>query len=140
MAAKRKIVALPERCAPILPLNPCHEEIDDPPLSLGGNRGPARHTPPLRETVAAATGASMLRLEHGVSAHRRLLAVVRRVRWRESRSDEVLAMGAYRLHPLLCYVLPVRRREVEATAKIRLRQPRESRIIAVYQISTHVGS
>ena len=140
MAAKRKIVALPERCATILPLNPCHEKVDDPPLSLGGDRCLARHLPPLGEAVAAAARAGVLRLEHGMPAHRRLLAVVRRVRWREARSDEILAMGADSLHPLLCYVLPVRRREVEATAKIRLRQPRESRIIAVYQISTHVGS
>lgn len=121
-------------------LNPCHEKVDDAALPLGGNLDPARHTPPLRETVAAAAGTGVLRLEHGMPAHRRLLPVVRRVSGSESRSDEVLAMGAYRLHPLLCYVLPVRRREVEATAKIRLRQPRESRIIAVYQISTHVGS
>ena len=140
MAAKRKIVALPERCATILPLNPCHEKVDDPPLSLGGDRDPERHLPPLGEAVAAAAGTGVLRLEHGMPAHRRLLPVVRRISRCEPRSDEVLAMGAYRLHPLLCYVLPVRRREVEATAKIRLRQPRESRIIAVYQISTHVGS
>lgn len=82
----------------------------------------------------------MLRLEHGMPAHRRLLAVVGRVRGSESRSDEVRAMGADSLNPLLRDVTPVRSREVEATAKIRLRKPRESRIIAVYQISTHVGS
>ena len=107
---------------------------------LDGNRGPARHLPPLGETVATTTGAGVLRLKHGMPTHRRLLAIVRRVRGREARSDEVLAMGADRLHPLLGNVLPIRFREVEATPELRLPKPRESRIIAVYQISTHVGS
>ena len=123
-----------------LPLDPCHEKVDDPPLSLGGDRGPARHLPPLGEAISTTAGTGVLRLEHRMSAHRRLLPVVRRIsRW-EPRSDEVLAMGAYRHHPLLCYVLPVRIREMESTPELRFRKPRESRIIAVYQISTHVGS
>ncbi len=122
------------------PFDPCHEKVDDPSLSLGGDRGPARHLPPLGEAVTAAAGTGVLSDKHGVTAHRRLLSVVRRARGRESRSDEVLAMGADRLQPLLGYVLPVRRREVEPAAELRLRKPRESRIIAVYQISTHVGS
>lgn len=124
---------------PILPLDPRHEEIDDSPLPLGGDGDPARHSPPLREAVAAAAGTSVLGDEHGVPAHRRLLPVVRRICGRETRSDEVLAVRANRLHSLLCDVLPVRSREMEATPELRLRQPREYGIIAVYQISTHVG-
>ena len=37
-------------------------------MPLGGNLDPARHTPPLRETVAATTGAGVLRLEDGMPA------------------------------------------------------------------------
>ena len=125
---------------PILPLDPRHEEIDDAPLPPGGNLDPAWHLPPLGEAVATATGTSVLGDEHGMPAHRRLFPVVRRAGGRETRSDEVLAMGADRIHPLLCDVLPVRSREMEATPELRLRQPREYGIIAVYQISTHVGS
>jgi len=104
-----------------LPLDPRHEENDDATLSLGGNLDPARHTPPLRETVATATGASMLRLEDGMPAHRRLLPVVWRVCGRKARSDEVLAMGADRLQPLVVNVLPVRLRQMESAAELRLR-------------------
>lgn len=123
-----------------LPPDPRHEEVYNPMLPLDGNRGPARHLPPLGEAVAAAAGTGVLCLENGMPAHRRLLPVVLRIRRCKPRSDELLAMGSYRLHPLLCYVLPVRRREVEPVAELRLRKPRESRIIAVYQISTYVGS
>ena len=58
------------------PLDPCHEKVDDPPLSFGGDRGAARHLPPLGKAVAAAAGAGVLRLEHGMPAHRRLFPVV----------------------------------------------------------------
>ena len=122
------------------PFDPCHEKFDDPPLSFGGDRGPARHFPPFGEAVAAAAGTGVLSDKHGVTAHRRLLPVVRRARRCEPRSDEVLAMGAYRHRPLLCYVLPIRFREVEATPELRLRKTGECGIVAVYQISTHVGS
>ena len=55
---------------------------------------------PLREAVAATASAGMLRLEHRVSAHRRLLPVVRRICGRETRSDEVLAVRADSLQTL----------------------------------------
>lgn len=90
-----------------LALNPCHEKIDDPLLPLGGDLNPARQSPPFREAVSATAGAGVLRLEHGVPAHRGLLPVVRRVRGREARSDEVLAMAADRLQPLVRDVLPI---------------------------------
>ena len=59
-----------------LPFDPRHKKIDNSALPLGGNLDPAWHPPPFGETVAAATGASMLRLEDGMPAHRRLPAVV----------------------------------------------------------------
>ena len=95
---------------PHLPRDPRHEEIDDPLLPLGGNLDLSRHAPPLREAIATATGTSVLGDEHGMPAHRRLLAVVWRVCGREARSDEVFAMGADRLHPLLGNVSPFRLR------------------------------
>ena len=83
------------------------------PLRVVATRGEA-NTPSASECRAAA-GAGVLRLEHGMPAHRRLLPVVRRVRGSEARSDEVLAMGADRLQPLVGDVLPIRFRKMEAT-------------------------
>ena len=97
------------------------------PLRGFATRGEA-NTPSASECRAAA-GAGVLRLEHGVSAHRRLLPVVRRVRRCEPHSDEVLAMGANRLNSLLCDILPVRFREMEATTELRLRKPGECGIV-----------
>ena len=99
-----------------LPLDPRHEEIDDAALPPGWNLGSAWYFPLPCETVAATTGASMLRLEHGMPAHRRLLAVVRRVCGRKARSDEVLTMGANRLQPLVGNVLSVRLQQMESDA------------------------
>ena len=90
------------------PRNPRHEEIDDTLLPLGGDGDPARHFPPLREAIATATGAGVLGFEHRVPAHRRLLAIVRRVRRSEARSDEVLAMAPNRLDAFFGDVLPIR--------------------------------
>ena len=68
-----------------LPFDPRHKKIDNSALPPSGNLGSAWYFPPPYETVATTTGASMLRLEHGVSAHRRLLPVVRRICGREAR-------------------------------------------------------
>jgi len=114
-----------------LPLDPCHEKIDDPPLSFCGDRGAASHLPPLGEAVTTTASTSVLRLEHGMPAHRRLLPVVRRARRCEPRSDEVLAVGADRLHSLLGDVLPIRFREMEATPELRLPKPGECGIVCV---------
>lgn len=123
-----------------LPLDPRYQKIDDAALPLGGNLDPSWYTPPFRETVAATTGASMLRLEHGVSAHRRLLAVVRRVCGREARSDEILAMGADSLQPLLGNVFLVRLRQMESTAELRLHQPRKRRLVVLHPRSSRAHS
>ena len=110
MACFHEMMTLFERRAPILPLDPRHEKVDYAPLPLGGDGNPARHFPPLREAVAAAAGAGVLGFEHGVPAHRRLLAIVRRVSGSEARSDEVLAMASNRLHAFFGDVLPIRYR------------------------------
>ena len=54
---------------------------------------------------------------------------IRRARGSESRSDEILAMGADRLHSLLGDVLPIRFREVETTPELRLRKTGECGIV-----------
>ena len=97
----------------------------------GGNLNAARHVPPLHEAVAATAGAGVLRLEHGMPAHRRLLPVVRRFSGRETRSDEVLAMAANRLDAFLGDVIPIRYRQVKTGTELRLRQPGECGIVCV---------
>ena len=96
---------------------------------LGGDRCPARHLPPIGEAITTTAGTGVLRLEHGMPAHRRLLPVVRRARRCEPRSDELLAMGADRLHSLLSDVLPIRFRKMEATPELRLPKPGECGIV-----------
>ena len=113
----------------VLTFNPRHEKIDDALLSTIRDGDPARHIPPLREAVTATTRTGVLGDEHGMPAHRRLLPVVRRARRSEPRSDEVLAVGADRLHPLLGDVLPICFRKMEATPELRLRKPVECSIV-----------
>ena len=123
-----------------LPLDPRHEEIDDSLLPLSGDGDAARHIPPLREAVAATAGTGVLGDEHRMAAHRSLLAIIRRVRRCEARADEVLAVAADCIDAFFVDIFPISSREVEATAELRLRKPSKSRIIAINQISTHVGS
>ena len=49
----------------------------------------------------------MLRDEHGVPAHRRLLAVIGRVRRRQSPVDEVTAVPENRLHAPRLQISPL---------------------------------
>ena len=93
------------RC--VLLLDPRHEEIDDALLAFGRDGDAARHLPPLREAVAAATGTGVLGDEHGMSAHRRLFPVIGWIRRGESRVDEVLAMAADRRHSLPGDISPI---------------------------------
>jgi len=74
----------------------------------------------------------VLRLEHGMPAHRRLLVVVRRVSGCETSSDEALAVRADSLQPLAGDVLPVRLREMEATPELRLLQPGERCVVVLH--------
>lgn len=79
-------------------------------MPLGGDGNPARHFPPLREAVTTTAGTGVLGDEHGMPAHRRLLAIIGRVRGCEACSDEVLAVAADRLQPLVGNVLTIRYR------------------------------
>ena len=115
-----------------LPLDPCHEKVDDPTLSVGGDRGPARHLPPLGKAVAATARACVLSDENRMSAHWRLSAVVGRIGRRKARFDEPRTMGADRLHTLLVDKASLKCREMEPAAELRLRQPRECCIVVFH--------
>ena len=125
-------LVLYNRLAPILPLNPRHEEVDYAPLPLGGDRCAAWHLPPLGEAVAATTGAGVLSDENRMSAHWRLSAVVGRIGRRKTRFNEPRTMGANRLHPLLVDKASLECREMEPAAELRLRQPRKRRLVAIH--------
>ena len=62
-------------------------------------------------------------------SHRRLLAIVGRVRRGEARAHEVLGMAADRIHPLLRDVPPLGIRKMEPAAEPRSRQPRKRRFV-----------
>ena len=62
----------------------------------------------------------MLRLEHGMSAHRSLPSVVRRIRRRETRTDEILGMAPDSLDALVRNVLQIIGREMESCAELGL--------------------
>ena len=148
-----------------LPPNPRHQEVDDAGLAFGRDSRPFRNLPPFRQAVAATTGAGVLRLEHGMSAHRGLLAVVWRIRSAlaepfrfaqsarrcgfpkgrrprkgrlrsETCSDEVLAMATDRLHAFVRDVLPVRFRKAEPAAELGLRKPLERCISRCHHFTT----
>jgi len=105
---------------------PRHQKIDDSLLLPGGYLNPARNFPPLGETIATAAGASVLGFEHGMSAHRRLFAVIRWIRRGEPSPYKVFAMATNGRQPLLGDVLPIRSRKMEPAPELRLRQPRKS--------------
>ena len=102
----------------ILPLDPCHEEIDDALLPLGGDGDPARHSPPLCEAVAAATGASVLRNENWMPTHRSLFPVIGRVGRCQTRANEILAMPPNRLHAFTLNVGAVRFCKVKSAPEL----------------------
>ena len=122
MACFHEMMTLSERRARILSLNPRHEEIDDALLPLSGDGDPARHFPPLCEAVATAAGTGVLRFENGMPAHRSLLAVVWRFGGREACAYEILTVTTDRVDAFLGDVLPIRFRQMEPGAELRLRQ------------------
>ena len=104
-------------------LDPCHEEVDDAGLAFGRDWHSFRNLPPLFKATAAATGACVLRLEHGMSAHRSLFSVIWRISRSKASANKVLAMPSYSLKPFFDNVLSICRRKLKPTAKPRLCQP-----------------
>ena len=122
-----------------LSVDPGHEKVNYAALARGGNRRAAGNLPPFFETSTAAGGGGMLGLEHGMPAHRCLSSVVRRVRRRESGTDEILGMAADRLHAIIFYVAPVLRRQMEPRAERRAPEPRKRRVMPVHLASRWPG-
>ena len=114
-----------------LPLNPCHQEADDSFLPRGGDGDSARNLPPLCKATAAATGAGVLRLENRMPAHRRLLAVIRRIRGRETVADKVGAVTTDGFDAHAGNVLAVAVGQMEPGAELGFREPGERGIIVV---------
>ena len=77
------------------PFDPRHQKTNDLPL-LKLRQLPSRsYAIPLAQAAATAARASVLGHKHGMSAHRRLLAVVLDHGRRETRSDKLLTMSLY---------------------------------------------
>ena len=99
-------------------LDPCHEKINDALLPLGRDGDPARHTPPLREAVATATGASVLRDKNRMPVHWSLLPVIGWVGWCQTCANEILTMPPYRLHAFTLNVGAVRFCKVKSATEL----------------------
>lgn len=107
---------------------PLHEEVHYARLALWGDGRSLRDPPPLAQAPAAACRRCVLRLEHRMPSHGGLPPVVWRAGWRKPCSYEVLGMASDRVHALVGDVLPVRLREPEPRAELRLRKPLERRV------------
>ena len=113
-------VARPGGSSVELAVDPRHQEIHNAGLAFWRDVCSFRNLPPVGEAIAAATGAGMLRFEHGMTAHRCLFSVIGRICRGEACADEVLAMAANRLHALVRDVLPIRIRKAETVAELGL--------------------
>lgn len=87
--------------------------------------GAARDVVPLLEAAAAAGSRRVLRDEDGMSTPGRLLAVVRGMRRREPRRDEVARMNEHRRHSLLFEIRPLCWTKPELSPKRRSGEPGE---------------
>ena len=76
-------------------LYPDYQEIDDARLAFQRNLSSFGNFPPLFKTAPAACRRCVLSLEDGMSAHGSLSSVVRRIRRRRARADEVGGMAPY---------------------------------------------
>ena len=101
------------------PFDPGHQEINDARLAFRGNLSSFGNFPPLFKTASAAGCRCVLSLEDGMSAHRSLPAVVRRIRRRTACADEVGGMAPYRRHAFIRNILSVCRRKPEPRSELR---------------------
>ena len=107
------------------PFDPGHQEIDDARLAFQRNLSSFGNFPPLFKTASAAGCRCVLSLEDGMSAHGSLSSVVRRIRRRKARADEVGGMAPYRRHAFIRNILSVCRRKPEPRSELRPCQLRE---------------
>ena len=107
------------------PFYPSHQEIDDARLAFQRNLSSFGNLPPLFKTASAAGCRCVLSLEDGMSAHGSLSSVVRRIRRRKARADEVGGMAPYRRHAFIRNILSVCRRKPETRSELRSCKLRE---------------
>ena len=107
------------------PFDPGHQEIDDARLAFRGNLSSFGNFPPLFKTASAAGCRCVLSLEDGMPAHGSLSSVVRRIRRRKARADEVGGMAPYRRHAFIRNILSVCRRKPETRSELRSCKLRE---------------
>ena len=101
------------------PFDPGHQEINDARLAFRGNLSSFGNLPPFFKTASAAGCRCVLSLEDGMSAHGSLSSVVRRIRRRKARADEVCGMAPYRRHAFIRNILSVCRRKPEPGSELR---------------------
>ena len=106
-------------------LYPDYQEIDDARLAFRGNLSSFGNFPPLLKTASAAGCRCVLSLENRMSAHGSLSSVVRRIRRRKARADEVGGMAPYRRHAFIRNILSVCRRKPEPGSELRSCKLRE---------------
>ena len=107
------------------PFYPNHQEIDDARLAFRGNLSSFGNFPPLFKTASAAGCRCVLSLKDGMPAHGSLSSVVRRIRRRKARADEVCGMAPYRRHAFIRNILSVCRRKPEPRSELRSCKLRE---------------
>ena len=100
-------------------LYPDYQEINDARLAFRWNLSSFGNLPPLFKTASAAGCRCVLSLEDGMSAHRSLPTVVRRIRRRKACADEVGGMAPYRRHAFIRNILSVCRRKPEPRSELR---------------------
>ena len=104
---------------------PNHQEIDDARLAFRGNLSSFGNLPPFFKTASAAGCRCVLSLENRMSAHGSLSSVVRRIRRRKARADEVGGMAPYHRHAFIRNILSVCRRKPEPGSELRSCKLRE---------------
>ena len=109
------------------PHNPCHEKINKARLTFWRNGGALRNLPPFFEASTAACRSGMLGHKDGMPAHRRLTAIVRRVRQSKPCTDKILRMASNGIQTFLRNVSPIGIREMEPRPELRPRQLPECR-------------
>ena len=98
---------------------PLHYHVHDVTLLRRRKPPPRRYAVPLGQASAATAARGVLRYEHGMAAHRRLPAIVRRRGGREAAAHKVLGVAAYLVHALSVDILNVSRPQPKTTAEGR---------------------
>ncbi len=116
---------LPRLCIRQFPVDPCHEQIYDFLLSHRVKRYALWHAIPLFKTAAATACTGMLSNKNRMSAHGRLLTVIRRKRRRKTRAHKIGGMPADHVPALFLRIGFFFFGQMKFTPKIRFFKPRK---------------